>query len=38
MFLLINLTVADLLVGIKEPIVLGTDEFEKMASRGKKKN
>jgi len=35
-FLLISLAVADLLVGITEPIVLGTDKFEKRASRGKK--
>ena len=35
-FLLINLAVADLLVGISEPIVLGADTFDKMVSLGKK--
>lgn len=37
-FLLISLAVADLLVGVTEPIVLTTDKFEKMTSRGRKED
>ena len=37
-FLLISLAVADLLVGVREPIVLATDKFEKMTSREKKED
>lgn len=36
-FLLISLAVADLLVGVTEPIVLATDKFEKMTSWKKRR-